>query len=244
MLFPSRFWPGLADGSVTVAFRRWRRPSVRAGGTLQTRAGLLAIDEVVPIDPADVTDEDARAAGHTDRHAALAVLRPEGTLYRVRFHRLGDDPRVERRERTELDADEWARLSRFFERATWSVPTLRLIAARPGTVSTELAMRMGLERLPFKQRVRRLKAFGLTESLDVGYRLSPRGRAVLAALAAGDPARQGADPALTPSKGSERDGGARVGKNLPRETERSKDLHDDRQGGGNGAPRPPTESTP
>jgi hypothetical protein len=32
MLFKQRFWAGLADGSVTVAFRRWRRPTVRAGG--------------------------------------------------------------------------------------------------------------------------------------------------------------------------------------------------------------------
>lgn len=31
----------------------------------------------------------------------------------------------------------------------------------------------------FKPRVRQLKELGLTESLEVGYRLSPRGRAVL-----------------------------------------------------------------
>jgi hypothetical protein len=38
-----------------------------------------------------------------------------------------------------------------------------------------------MERLPFKANVRKLKALGLTESLDVGYRLSPRGEALLAA---------------------------------------------------------------
>jgi hypothetical protein len=31
----------------------------------------------------------------------------------------------------------------------------------------------------FKADVRKLKELGLTESLEVGYRLSPRGRAVL-----------------------------------------------------------------
>jgi hypothetical protein len=35
---------------------------------------------------------------------------------------------------------------------------------------------------PFKRRVRQLKELGLTESLEVGYRLSPRGRTVLARL--------------------------------------------------------------
>jgi hypothetical protein len=37
-----------------------------------------------------------------------------------------------------------------------------------------------MERLPFKANVRKLKALGLTESLDIGYRLSPRGEALLA----------------------------------------------------------------
>jgi hypothetical protein len=38
---------------------------------------------------------------------------------------------------------------------------------------------MGRERLAFKADVRRLKDLGLTESLPVGYRLSPRGRALI-----------------------------------------------------------------
>ena len=48
-------------------------------------------------------------------------------------------------------------------------------------MSTVLADEAGQERFSFKTRVRRLKALGLTESLPVGYRLSPRGRAFLAA---------------------------------------------------------------
>ena len=75
MLFEQRLWSGLADGSVTVAFRRWKRPRARVGG----------------------------------RHRTC-----------------------------------------------------------------------GRERLPFKADVRKLKELGLTESLEVGYRLSPRGRALLA----------------------------------------------------------------
>ncbi len=51
-----------------------------------------------------------------------------------------------------------------------------------GVVARALASQAGLPRLDFKANVRKLKALGLTESLDVGYRLSPRGAAVLAAL--------------------------------------------------------------
>lgn len=180
MMFKERFWPGLQDGTVTVAYRRWRRPSVRAGGTLQTAVGLLAIDNVELTDESEIDDEGARAAGYRDRNELLANLRSEGRIYRIRFHRIGDDPRIALRGRTEVTEQESRTITRMLERNEWAVPYLRLIAELPATVSTELAARAGIERPVFKQRVRRLKALGLTESLEVGYRLSPRGRAVLA----------------------------------------------------------------
>ena len=43
----------------------------------------------------------------------------------------------------------------------------------------ELAASFGLEKRVFKPRVRRLKELGLTISLSPGYRLSPRGEALL-----------------------------------------------------------------
>jgi len=63
----------------------------------------------------------------------------------------------------------------------WTRQVLEQIGRRPGVVSTELAAEAGEDRAHYKLRVRRLKALGLTESLEVGYRLSPRGRAYLAA---------------------------------------------------------------
>lgn len=36
-----------------------------------------------------------------------------------------------------------------------------------------------MDRTRFKTNVRKLKGLGLTESLKIGYRLSPRGEAVL-----------------------------------------------------------------
>ena len=56
---------------------------------------------------------------------------------------------------------------------------LELIARHPETRAADLAPLLGRERLPFKADVRKLKELGLTESLRIGYRLSPRGRAVL-----------------------------------------------------------------
>jgi hypothetical protein len=59
---------------------------------------------------------------------------------------------------------------------------LRAIADRPGERASDLAASFGRPRDPFKLDVRKLKELGLTESLRPGYRISPRGAAVLASL--------------------------------------------------------------
>jgi hypothetical protein len=193
MLFDRRALRGIASGEVTVAFRRWRRPTVKAGGTLRTRAGVLAIESVEPIEPAKVTDADARRAGYQDRAGVLASLRHEGRLYRVAFRLAGPDPRVALRQRADLAPAERAELDRRLGRldaasrhGPWTLDVLRLIRRRPATRAADLAAELGREKAPFKADVRKLKELGLTESLEVGYRLSPRGQAyVQRALSAG-----------------------------------------------------------
>jgi hypothetical protein len=184
MLFPQDVLRRIGEGEVTLAFRRWRRPSVKAGGTLRTRVGVLAIDSVEIVDEEQVTDADARRAGAVDREALLAGLRPEGALHRIEFRLAGPDPRIalrkrsriSRAERTEIDA-RLARLDAVSRHGPWTAAVLELIAERPATRAPDLAASLGRETAPFKADVRKLKELGLTESLEVGYRLSPRGRA-------------------------------------------------------------------
>ena len=188
MLFTRDDMTRIAAGEITVAFRRWRRPTVKAGGTLRTRAGVLAIESVDAIESGQVTDADARRAGRPDRTALLASLRGDGRLYRIGFHLAGPDPRIALRERADISPAERAeidarlgRLDGASRHGPWTAEVLRLIADRPGTRAADLAAQLGREKAPFKADVRKLKELGLTESLDVGYRLSPRGRAYIAA---------------------------------------------------------------
>ena len=74
------------------------------------------------------------------------------------------------------------RLQRLDGTTPWVRRILDLIARHPGRRAAELAAELRQETAPFKLNVRKLKALGLTESLEIGYRLSPRGRAVLARL--------------------------------------------------------------
>jgi hypothetical protein len=186
MLFRQETLRRIEAGEVTLAFRRWQRPTVKAGGTLRTRAGVLAIESVEPVDEDAISDADVRRAGAPDRQALLAGLRPDGTLYRVAFHVEGPDPRIALRERSDLSAGEraaidarLARLDAASRHGPWTGRVLQLIADNPERRAPDLAAELGRETAPFKADVRKLKELGLTESLMVGYRLSPRGREYL-----------------------------------------------------------------
>jgi hypothetical protein len=190
VLFPKRFWEGLTDGSVTVAYRYAKRATVKAGGTLVTPVGVLAIDSLERATLEGITSADARAAGYPSRAALVDDLRrhrrPGTTLLRAAFHHIGEDPRRALREDDQLDDAELdrilGRLASMDRHRAWTRDMLELIAANPAVRAPDLAAGRGRETLPFKADVRKLKALGLTESLRVGYRLSPRGEAVLSAL--------------------------------------------------------------
>lgn len=187
MLFTLATLRGLSEGTVDRTFRRWRTVRPKVGSRFTTRIGLVEVTAIEPVAEAELTVEDAERAGFDDLAALLKWTRAkgEGDLYRIGLRPAGPDPRVELRQRSSLTADELAALDAKLDRmdraaeTPWTRRTLTQIGRRPGVVSTELAAEQELPRDQFKIRVRRLKALGLTESLEVGYRLSPRGEAYL-----------------------------------------------------------------
>jgi hypothetical protein len=177
MIFKSTALEDIASGRVTLAFRRWALPRVREGGELRTAAGVVRFGRVEPVALAAITETDATRAGFTSRAELIASLRSgDGEVYRIGLTLAGPDPRVSLREVPLSPSEREATLACLSD---WSIPTLRLIANHPGRRAADLARIMGMETQPFKQRVRRLKNLGLTESLEIGYRLSPRGRSLL-----------------------------------------------------------------
>jgi hypothetical protein len=190
MLIRSTTLAMIAAGEVTLAFRRWVRPTVRAGGTLTTAIGVLAIDAVDPISTDAITAAEARHAGYATRKALIDELdRRDGDLYRIELRLLGEDPRIALRKTADLsgtDLDEvlvrLQRMDRASRTGAWTQATLETIEAHPARAARHLSGKVGLDRDPFKTNVRKLKNLGLTESLEVGYRLSPRGEVVLRAL--------------------------------------------------------------
>jgi hypothetical protein len=173
VLFKQRQLQGIADGTVTLAFRRWERPRVKPGTRLRTAVGVVAIDSVEAVE--EITPEEARLAGFDSPAEAQKPLRRDGTLYRIELHLDGPDPRVALRAE-DPTPEVFRRLERM---GPWAYEVLRAIAEQPGVRAPDLAAGFGRATRPFKADVRKLKELGLTESLLVGYRLSPRGWKVL-----------------------------------------------------------------
>jgi hypothetical protein len=182
----------IANGEITCSYRAWKRPQVKVGGRYHVGAVDIVVDSIDQVRLDKVSDPNARRSGFADRDALVKFLRKHASVadddrvWHVEFHTVERDhhPSLgDLDDLTEADiADIRARLDRMDARSDsgpWTRATLELIGDCPGVVSTDLAARLGRERAPFKVDVRKLKALGLTISLEVGYRLSPRGEAFL-----------------------------------------------------------------
>jgi hypothetical protein len=199
LLFKKPFWDGLASGAITLTFRRWQKPHVRPGGRYRCHPiGVLEVDRIDRVRADAITGDDAAKAGFPDLASLRAYLDELGPLadsdelWRVELHHGGDGDRVELAlvdtladDDVAAIRDKLARLDRNGPsdgpKKPWTAKTLALIAKHPRIAASKLAPKLGRETQPFKTDVRKLKKLGLTQSFEVGYEVSPRGRAYLAA---------------------------------------------------------------
>ncbi len=179
MLFRRDTLEGIASGTVTLAFRRWRSAAATTGGTQRTAYGVVRFGQVERIELETIGAEDVIAAGYADSDALLRELNSRtGDLYRIELAGIDDDPREALREQADVDPDILAWLVRI----DWALPILRAIDQAPEVRAADIAEPLGMPRDRFKARVRELKNRGLTISLETGYRISPRGAAALVKL--------------------------------------------------------------
>jgi len=161
------------------------------------------VDSVTVIDPAALSDVDAHNAGYGTADELRADLRGtrDDPVYVLRVRPAGGpDPRAELASADRLAAEDVAEVDRRLDRldraspaGPWTASTLAAIAAQPGRRAADLAAAAGRDTLPYKVNVRKLTALGLTISLPVGYRLSPRGESYLRATGG-----TGAAPEVSP----------------------------------------------
>lgn len=187
MLIKDEVVEKIRTGEITVLFRRWSRPGAKSGGSQMTQGGVVAIDSVEVVSEAEITDQDAQDSGYASREELIAALSyRDDPIYRIRLHFGGEDPRIALRENADVSGDELAEVIAKLQKmdassktGAWTQSYLDVIDSMPASYSGLLADYLGLPKDEFKPKVRKLKALGLTESLEVGYRLSPRGKKIL-----------------------------------------------------------------
>jgi len=184
LLFQKPFHAGLVDGSIRLTFRRWDKPHVKVGGRYRCHPiGVLEVDAISRVRVRDIPETDARLAGFSSRKELVDYIGPGvDEVWRVELHHGGDGDRVAIALDDKLTPDDVAAIGKKLDKmGDWARETLRLIDKHPRVAASKLAQKLGRETLPFKVDVRKLKKLGLTQSFEVGYELSPRGRAYLRA---------------------------------------------------------------
>ncbi|QYO75144.1 hypothetical protein [Devosia salina] len=94
MLLKRELLECIKAGKVDLIFRRWNRPTVKAGGTLKTKVGLLAIKSITDMSPDQVTEAEARRAGFADLAAFrrwLDTMKAGSLFQRIEVGYLGEE---------------------------------------------------------------------------------------------------------------------------------------------------------
>ena len=188
LLFQKRFHEGLTAGSITLTFRRWKKPLVKPGGRYRCHPiGVLEVSELRVSRAEDITEDDAKRSGFGDLAELTAYLAsandaafgPTSEVFRVELHHAGDGDRVSLAMEADLSEEDVANitgaLAKLDAPSRWTLRTLELIRDSPRIAASKLAPTFKLETAPFKARVLKLKKLGLTQSFEVGYEVSPRG---------------------------------------------------------------------
>jgi len=93
MLLKRELLEEIRAGNVDLIFRRWSRPTVKAGGTLKTRLGVLSIKAIDDVSPEDVTLREAQRAGFANLaefNSWLATMKPGHLFQRITVGWLSD----------------------------------------------------------------------------------------------------------------------------------------------------------
>lgn len=188
MLFNQNHLKGVKNGSITLAFRKWKRPSVKEGSLIKTAIGQVKIISINPTNASEITSREAAKAGFASLEELLKLLAtiPAGTIYKIKLAYHSPDPRIALRSQTTITNDEFEilkakldRLDTYSREGHWTRDILMAIQKHPRLKAAELAKLLSKEKDWLKINIRKLKNLGLTISHDPGYEIAPLGKAFL-----------------------------------------------------------------
>lgn len=191
MLFKQDHLLRIKAGEISLAFRKWKKPSVVKGTLLKTAVGQVEILDISPIEQADIDQEQAMLAGYNELSEMQTILNKvkEGTIYKIQLRYHSPDPRIDLRENVDLTDEELELLKKKLDRmdrtgkyGAWTKNVMMTIHSHPHKRAKDLAEILDVPKDWLKINIRKLKNLGLTISHEVGYEISPRGNVVLLRL--------------------------------------------------------------
>ncbi|PWN70028.1 hypothetical protein C1631_008490 [Chryseobacterium phosphatilyticum] len=191
MLFKELHLQGIKSGNINLAFRRWKKASVKTGTLVKTSIGLVKIGDIEIVDENDISEEEATKAGFKNKQQLLQSFPsdPSASIFKISVCYHSEDPRIELREQSDLSDEDYIklkeklqRLDQFSKRGDWTQAVLLTIQDHPQLHATGIAKITGFEKEWLKLNIRKLKNLGLTISHPVGYEISPRGKLLIEKL--------------------------------------------------------------
>ena len=82
----------VADGSITLTYRLWSRPMVKADGVYTSGSATIVVDDMELVPFSSITAEDLARTGEPDlealrlRAAHAGPIDDDTLLYRIEFH--------------------------------------------------------------------------------------------------------------------------------------------------------------
>jgi len=188
MLIKQKHLEGIKAGTISLAFRKWKKLAVTAGSLVKTSVGVIKIVSTKEISLKEITDSEANKAGFSSAQALIQLLesQKDGLIYKIEVAFDSEDPRVELRENVTLEDEDFEtlkaaldNLDKFSKVGKWTTKTLQVIQENPKMKAADLAGKAKKEKEWLKLNIRKLKGLGLTISHEPGYTLSPRGEEYL-----------------------------------------------------------------
>ncbi|MFN4316173.1 MAG: ASCH domain-containing protein [Chitinophagaceae bacterium] len=191
MLFKDAHLKQIKSGTINLAFRKWHKPSVKAGTLIHTSVGLIEVKRITVILETEITETNAIKAGFASRDQLLQTFKrnSNGAIYRIEIGYYSEDPRIELREQTILSEQEYdtifqklKKLDRLSKKGDWTKKVLMAIMEHPNLHAIGISQLTGFDKEWLKLNIRKLKNLGLTISHTVGYELSPKGKVIVTKL--------------------------------------------------------------
>lgn len=98
MQFSAELRDRVADGTITVSYRLWSRPKVKAGGRYRSGRVVIEVDEIELVPFSSITAEDLARTGEPDleslrrRAAHAGPIDDDTLLHRVELHVVQEPP--------------------------------------------------------------------------------------------------------------------------------------------------------